>query len=62
MVTKLNGELFTFVQSETGLHYLDTSKHCHDNQCQTKDENVFMVDALAHNKSNDMKNDYLRAI
>ena len=62
MVTKPNGELFTFVQSETGLQYFDTSKHCHDHQCQMKDENVFMVNTVAHNKSKYVKNGYLGAI
>ena len=46
VVTKLDGELFKFKQSETGLHYLDTDA---DEQEQLMDGNPFVVNTVSQN-------------
>ena len=58
VVTKPNGERFQFIQSSSGLHYLDTS-----NPDPNKSVNTTMVvNTVAENKKNYTNNDYLHAL
>lgn len=51
-VTKPNGKVCVFRESESGLHYLDT----------TSDDSVTLVNTVANNRSNYTNEDYLRAV
>ena len=57
VVTKPTGERFKFVQSGSGLHYLDTTLQNPDNFAGT----TLVVNTLKENKKNYTHNDYLRA-
>ena len=58
MVTKPNGERFKFIQSSSGLQYLDTT-----NPDPSKSVNTtLVVNTVAENKKNYTNNDYLRAL
>ena len=58
VVTKLTGERFRFVESTSGLHYLDTSSHD-----RNKIENTtLVVNTVKENRSNYTNNDYLWAV
>ena len=46
MVTKPNGELFMFIQSKTGLHYLDTVTHSGENMHKASNGNIFVVNTV----------------
>ena len=58
VVTKPNGERFKFVQSSSGLHYLDTSNPDPNESVNT----TLVVNTVAKNKNNYMNNDYLHAL
>ena len=58
MVTKPNGERFKFVQSSSGLHYLDTSNLDPNKSVNT----TLVVNTVAENKKNYTNNDYLCAL
>ena len=58
MVTKPNGERFKFIQSSSGLHYLDTSNPNPNKPVNT----TLVVNTVAENRKNYMNNDYLRAL
>ena len=51
MVTKPTGEFFIFIQSKTGLHYLDTSKQQDGKLVDSNEGNVFMINTVTDNKS-----------
>ena len=55
MVTKPNGEVFKFQQSESGLHYLDTECIKSDNK---NEENVLVGNTVVQNHKNYTKNYY----
>ena len=55
VVTKPNGERFKFIQSSSGLHYLDTTNLDPDKSVNT----TLVVNTVAENKKNYMNNDYL---
>ena len=58
VVTKPTGERFRFIESTSGLHYLDTSSHDGN-----KIENTtLVVNTVKENRSNYMNNDYLWAL
>ena len=58
VVTKLTGERFQFIESASGLHYLDTSGHD-----ETKIGNTtLVVNTVKENRRNYTNNDYLRAL
>ena len=58
MVTKPNGERFKFIQSSSGLHYLNTT-----NPDPSKSVNTtLVVNTVAENKKNYMNNNYLHAL
>ena len=58
VVTKLTGERFNFIQSGSGLHFLDTSRG------NTSDitETALVVNTVRDNKKNYTNNDYRRAL
>ena len=58
VVTKPNGERFKFVQSSSGLHYLDTSNPDPNKSANT----TLVVNTVAKNKKNYTINDYQRAL
>ena len=59
VVTKPNGEQFSFEESSSGLHYLDTSKQQNPGAgVQT----TLVVNTMAENKKKYTNNDYLRAM
>ena len=58
VVTKPTGERFRFVESTSGLHYLDTSSH-DDNKIGNT---TLVVNTVKENRSNYTNNDYLRAL
>ena len=58
LVTKPTGERFKFVQSGSGLHYLDTTLHNPDNFAGT----TLVVNTVKENKKNYTHNDYLHAL
>ena len=58
MVTKPNGKRFKFIQSSSGLHYLDTTNLDPDKTVNT----TLVVNTVAENKKNYMNNDYLHAL
>ena len=60
IVTKPSGKQFAFLESEGGLHYLDTTR-----PQTTKDspqQHVFAVNTVRDNKKHVTNNDYLRAV
>ena len=58
VVTKPTGEKFKFIQSASGLHYLDTS-----NQDTNKiGDTTLVVNTVKENRMNCTNNDYLRAL
>lgn len=63
IVTKPNGQTFTFTQSETGLYYLDASSDG-DNALEfnNDDEDVLLVNTVADNTSSYTVNQYSRAV
>ena len=58
MVTKPNSERFNFIQSPSGLHYLDTTNPDPNKSVNT----TLVVNTVAENKKNYMNNDYLCAL
>ena len=58
VVTKPNGEQFKFIQSPSGLHYLDTMNPDPSNHVHT----TLVVNTVAENKKNYTNNDYLCAL
>ena len=58
VVTKPTGEQFKFMQSGTGLHYLDTTLQDTNKSVNT----TLVVNTVKENKKNYMNNDYLRAL
>ena len=58
VVTKPTGEKFKFIQSVSGLHYLDMSSHDEDKIGDT----TLVVNTVKENKMNYTNNDYLRAL
>ena len=58
VVTKSNGERFKFLQSSSGLHYLDTTNPDPDKTVNT----TLVVNTVAENKKNYTNNDYLHAL
>ena len=58
VVTKPNGEQFKFIQSLSGLHYLDTTNPDPNKNVHT----TLGVNTVAENKKNYTNNDYLRAL
>ena len=58
VVTKPTGEKFKFIQSVSGLHYLDTSIHDTDKIGDT----TLVVNMVKENKMNYTNNDYLHAL
>ena len=58
VVTKPNGERFQFIQSSSGLHYLDTSNPDPNKSVNT----TLVVNTVAKNKKNYTNNDYLHAL
>ena len=58
VVTKLNDERFKFLQSSSGLHYLDTTNPDPDKTVNT----TLVVNTVAENKKNYTNNDYLHAL
>ena len=58
VVTKPNGEQFKFIQSLSGLHYLDTMNPDPSNHVHT----TLVVNKVADNKKNYTNNDYLCAL
>ena len=58
VVTKPTGEVFRFIESASGLHYLDASE-----REETKIENTtLVVNTVKENRRNYTNNDYLRAM
>ena len=62
VVTKPNGKKFIFKESQSGLHYLDTTESLskeekHEEKNTT--ENLFVVNTVQGNKSRFTNNDYL---
>ena len=58
VVTKPTGEIFQFIKSASGLHYLDTSE-----RDETKIGNTtLVVNTVKENRRNYTNNDYLRAL
>ena len=58
VVTKPTGEIFRFIESASGLHYLDMSEHD-----KTKIENTtLVVNTVKENRRNYTNNDYLWAL
>ena len=58
VVTKPNSERFKFLQSSSGLHYLDMTNPDPDKIVNT----TVVVNTVAENKKNYTNNDYLRAL
>ena len=58
VVTKPTGEKFKFIQSGSGLHYLDTTLQDTNNTAGT----TLVVNTVKENKKNYTHNDYLRAL
>ena len=58
VVTKPTGEKFKFIQSASGLHYLDTTIQDPDKGVDT----TLVVNTVKENKKNYTNNDYLRAL
>ena len=58
VVTKPNGERFKFIQSSSGLHYLDMTNLDPDKTVDTS----LVVNTVAENEKNYTNNDYLRAL
>ena len=58
VVTKPNGEQFNFIESSSGLHYLDTSNP----NPSTNVDTTLVVNTVAKNKKKYTNNDYLRAM
>ena len=58
VVTKLSRKEFVFQESDSGLHYLDTTYPHFEQQ----HGHVFHVNTVNDNKKNFMNNDYLRAV
>ena len=58
VVTKPTGEKFKFIQSASGLHYLDTLSHDADKIGAT----TLVVNTVKENKMNYTNNDYLQAL
>ena len=54
MVTKPNGKMFNFIQSPSGLHFLDTAR-------SQDDGFIFAINTVQDNKVNFPKNDYIQA-
>ena len=55
VVTKPTGERFNFIQSGSGLHFLDTSQ-------ESTTETTLVVNTVRDNKKNHTNNDYQRAL
>ena len=60
VVTKPSGKQFAFLESEGGLHYLDTT--CPQAKQQDPQQHVFAVNTVRDNKKHITNNDYLRAV
>ena len=60
LVTKPSGKQFAFLESEGGLHYLDTT--CPQTKQQDQQQHVFAVNTVRDNKKHITNNDYLRAV
>ena len=58
VVTKPNGDQFNFIESSSGLHYLDTSN---PNPSMNVDTTL-VVNTVAENRKKYTNNDYLRAM
>ena len=58
VVTKPTGEKFKFVQSRSGLHYLDTTLQDTNKSANT----TLVVNMVKENKKNKTNNDYLHAL
>ena len=58
VVMKPNGEQFKFIQSPSGLHYLDTTNPDPSKGVHT----TLVVNTVAENKKNYTNNDYLHAL
>ena len=58
VVTKPNGEQFKFIQSPSGLHYLDTTNQDPNKYVHT----TLVVNTVAESKKNYTNNDYLRTL
>ena len=60
VVTKPSGKQFAFLESEGGLHYLDTT--CPQTKQQDPQQHIFAVNTVRDNKKNITNNDYLQAV
>ena len=60
IVTKPSGKQFAFLESEVGLHYLDTT--CPQAKQQDLQQHVFAVNTVRDNKKHITNNDYLQAV
>ena len=60
VVTKPSGKKFAFLESEGGLHCLDTT--CPQAKQQDPQQHVFAVNTVRDNKKHITNNDYLRAV
>ena len=58
VVTKPDGQQFNFVESSSGLHYLDTSDHNPSTNVNT----TLVVNTVTENRKKYTNNDYLRAV
>ena len=58
VVTKPTGEKFKFIQSASGLHYLDTTIQDTNMIANT----TLLVNTVKENRKNDTNNDYLHAL
>ena len=58
VVTKPTGEKFKFIQSGSGLHYVDTMLHDTNKSADT----TLVVNTVRENKKNYTNNDYLHAL
>ena len=59
VVRKPNGEIMNSIQSQSGLHYLDTA--C-PKPSQLNDGHVFTINIVADNKASYTKTDYSQAL
>ena len=60
LLQKPSGKQFAFLESEGGLHYLDTT--CPQSKQQDPQQHVFAVNTVRDNKKHITNNDYLRAV
>ena len=60
VVTNPSGKQFAFLESEGGLHYLDTT--CLQAKQQDPQQHVFAVNTVRDNKKHITNNDYLQAV